>query len=188
MHHLINHPRRGVRRVAVAAGAATMLIMGRVLPAQAPPPVSASVSVGATVLLPLSLTITAGMDFGKLVAGAGKSIQPTAIGAGRAEIVGSGGAPVIVAITMPASLTLSGGTATLPAMAWSYAMGPDAALAAAPGVAFDAGIERDVPVTLPGTGTARLYVGIGATVQAAPDQAPGVYAGTGRISVFYADL
>lgn len=185
-------PLRQGRTFRVAAAALVAAAAGTLLSAPAARAqggaVTVSLPVSATVVMPLALTVTRPLAFGKLVAGTSKSVDPASASGARAEITGSGGASVTLALTMPATLTVSGGSATLTSGGWLYQTSTSATLSGATNTGFLAGTEVAVPLTLTGTGASKMYVAIGAMVQSAPDQAPGDYSGTGRISVFYADI
>jgi len=143
-------------------------------------------AVTATVVAPIGVTVTQGMVFGRLLAGSSKPASGDA--RGRAEIVGTGGTPIIMSLTMPATLVGGTGTTPLATNGWGYITAATPTLDGAVGVGFAPGTQVDVPLTIPGSGTSRLYVAFGATVVSTPSQAPCDYSGTGQITVMYAAL
>lgn len=151
-------------------------------------PATGSLATTAVVLLPLAVTVTQPLDFGNVIPGSAKQVSPDAVTGGRLEVSGSGGMSVKVTLEMPAALALSGGTATLPISDWRYVASSTTTLPIANAVAFPAGAPYDATLNLAGTGTARIYMGLGATATPAANQPAGSYSATGTITVTYASL
>ena len=148
---------------------------------------SASLSVTARVVAPMSMTVTHALDFGKLLTSTTKTIAPNAATSGRFEIVGQGGSAISVTLTMPGSLTPTSGT-NLPVTGWNYIASDTPALTGT-AVAFTANGSAPIPLTLEAlAGTAKMYFGLGATISPNSLAATTAYTATGQITAAYTDL
>ncbi len=148
---------------------------------------TASIDVLAAVISPISVAVTHPLDFGRMFAGAVKTVAANAAMAGRVEVSGQNGSAVSVTLTMPALLNGAGATAA-PVSSWNYMVSSAATLAGATAVAFSGGTPVVVAATLGGgTGVVRLYLGLGGTVNVV-GAAVGTFTGTGQITAAYTDL
>ena len=115
-----------IRTLAVTLLASALAVA----PLAAQSTASASLAVTAKVINPLSLSVTAPLDFGSVFAGTPKTITPDASNGGRFTISGEAGAAVSVTLQMPTVVTATGG-ATIPLSSWTYAYASSPAMVGA---------------------------------------------------------
>jgi hypothetical protein len=175
------------RTRTIALALASTLLTTAPLAAQST--ASASLAVTAKVVNPISLSVTAPLDFGAVFAGTPKTITPDAANGGRFTITGEAGAAIAVTLQMPTVVTASGG-ATIPLSSWTYAMSYTPSLTGASPVSFSATGGTPINGTLPGTaGTvSHAYFSIGATASPGASAATGSYSATGQITVAYVGM
>ena len=156
-------------------------------PAGAQMNVSASLTATAEVIAPLAITVTHGLDFGKMLVSTTKTITPKDGTGGHFELSGQGGSTITVNLLMPSDLKPATG-ANMPITGWNY-IASESSLLTGTAVTFAANTNAPFTATFQsGTGSTKMYFGVGATVQASASQSLGVYTGTGQITAAYADL
>lgn len=147
-----------------------------------------SIDATAAVINPISVSVTHAVDFGRMLAGANRTLTPNSATAGRVEVAGQNGSAVSVTLTMPTLMNAAGGGTAIPISSWNYMLSSSATLAGATAMAFDGGTPVAVAATLGGaSGVVRLYLGLGASINV-PAGAVGNYTGSGNITAAYTDL
>jgi hypothetical protein len=160
------------------------------IPVIAQSSLATTLTVDATVVAPLAMTVAHTLDFGKIITSTSRTIAPSDATSGRLEITGQRGSAVSVTLNMPSTLVALGGSgAVLPVTAWKYIVGTSSGSGGAP-VSFSATDSDPFTVILgtPADGATTMYIGIGATITAAADQRTTTYNGTGHITAAYSDL
>lgn len=175
-------------RIRTLVTTATALLIGA-MPLAAQSTASASLAVTAKVVNPLSVAVTAPLDFGAVFAGTPKTITPDASNGGRFTLAGEAGAAVTVTLQMPTAVTASGG-GTIPLSAWTYAMSSSPAMTGATPAAFSGTSGSPLSTTFAGSaGTlSHFYFSIGATASPAAAATTGTYSATGQITVAYVGM
>jgi hypothetical protein len=157
-------------------------------PVQAQSNASGSIAITATLVTPLQLIVSHPLDFGRLLTPGTKTIAPSASTSGRFEILGQGGSAVTLTLSMPASLSPTGGGTNLPVSNWTYVSSETTSLTGTP-IPFTSGTSAPIPFTLTTfNGSVKMYFAIGATVTASALNPTGAYTGTGQITTAYTDL
>ena len=173
------------RRFSIAAQ--LLIAAALAAPAGAQMNVSASLTATAQVIAPLSITVSRGLDFGKILVSTNKTVAPKDATGGHFELSGQGGSTITVNLMMPSELKPTTG-ANMPVTGWNYIMS-DSPLLTGTSVAFAANTNAPFSGTFQsGTGSTKMYFAIGATVEASASQSLGVYTGTGQITAAYTDL
>jgi len=173
-----------IRTLAVAVVAATLTTT----PLAAQSTASASLAVTGKVVNPISLSVTAPLDFGGMFVGTPKAIAADATGSGRFTVNGEAGAAISVTLQMPTTVSSTGG-ATIPLSNWSYVVGSTAALTGTSPVSFSPTAGTPISATLGGSsGVGHLYFGVGATASPSATAANGTYTATGQITVAYVGM
>ena len=139
---------------------------------------TASIQATATVMQPINVTGAVNLAFGNVFPGIAKIIAVSAAGAGRFDVTGQAGAPVLVSFVLPTNLT--SGANNLPIGTWTghrnTVNNPTTGTNFTPSAATTA-------ATFSATG--QLFVFVGATVTPATNQAAGAYTGTIQMTVTY---
>lgn len=150
---------------------------------------SASLAVTAKVVNPLSIAVTAPLDFGAVFAGTPKTVTPDASNGGRFSVAGEAGAAISVTLQMPSSVTAAGG-GSIPLSAWTYALSNSPAMTGATPAGFNGTSGSPISATLAGAaGTlSHMYFSIGATASPGASAATGTYSATGQITVAYVGM
>lgn len=162
------------------------IAIARPLAAQAPE--SATLSVNAQLISPVTIGATRALDFGRLFANGSKTVAPNSATSGRIEVSGMSGSNITLSITMPSTLKTAAGDA-ISLSGWNYMMSPDAGLSGASSVSFPSGTPHPFSATIGGiSGVTKLYLGVGAMVQTLANSAMGAYSATGQVTAAYADL
>lgn len=173
-----------IRSLVTAAAAA---VLGAA-PLAAQSTASASLSVTGKIVNPISLAVTAPLDFGAMFVGTPKAIAPDATGSGRFNVSGDAGAAISVTLQMPTSVATAGG-ATIPLSNWSYVIGSSSALTGTTPVSFSPTAGTAISASLNGTsGVGHVYFGVGATASPSSTAAAGTYSATGQITVAYVGM
>lgn len=173
-------------RTLVTVAAATLI---GAAPLAAQSTASASLSVTGKIVNPISLAVTAPLDFSTMFAGTPKTITPDASNGGRFTVSGEAGAAVAVTLQMPSVVTAAGG-ATIPLSAWTYVVSSSPAMTGASPASFNGSSGTPISATLNGAaGTlSQLYFSIGATASPGASAATGTYSATGQITVAYVGM
>ena len=172
-------------RTLVTAVVATVIAAA---PVAAQSTASASLSVTGKVVNPISLAVTAPLDFGGMFVGTPKSIAADQTGSGRFTVNGEAGAAISVTLQMPTTVSSSGG-ATIPLSNWSYVIGTSAALTGTTPVTFNPTAGTPISTSLSGSsGVGHAYFGVGATASPSASAANGTYSATGQITVAYVGM
>jgi hypothetical protein len=165
-------------RVAVLGGVlfgAALAVAARAAEAQIVTTGSGTATM--TVIAPVAVVVTRGLDFGHSPASAnGTYTQATSSYAGTFNITGEPNSTVNLSFTLPGSLT-GPGTA-IPLYGWELAFGPTTAFGTT-----STPTGTPTPFTLSGAGG--LYFGVGAKTNTLSGQALGHYSGTVSITVAY---
>lgn len=148
----------------------------------------ATMDVTAQVISPLTASSTRALDFGRLFVASTRTVAPASATSGRVELSGTAGLAVSITVTVPTVLRALTGE-NLPVVNWNYVLGTSPTLTNITPVALAAGTPVSLNSALGGlTGTGKLYLSFGATVQV-PATAPlGAYTATAQITAAYADL
>lgn len=174
-------------RIRTLVTTAALAVVGAT-PLAAQSTATASLSVTGKIVNPISLAVTAPLDFGGMFVGTPKSIAPDGVGSGRFNVTGEAGAAISVTLQMPTSVAASGG-ATIPLSNWSYVIGASSALTGTSPVNFNPTAGTPISTNLSGTtGVGHLYFGVGATATPSATAAAGTYSATGQITVAYVGM
>jgi hypothetical protein len=154
---------------------ASLILTGTALQAQTN---NASITATASVQTPINVVGAQPLNFGNVFPGVNKTVAATDLtNGGRFDVTGQASTPVTLSFTLPA--TLSSGGNTMPIVSYT---GVHALLATqAGGIGFSPAAGANP--TLSGTGA--LFVGVGAQVQPATNQAAGVYTASVTMTVVY---
>lgn len=178
-----------IRTLAAAALAtAITFAVTSAAPLAAQSTATASLSVTGKVVNPISLAVTAPLDFGGMFVGTPKTISPDGTGDGRFNVSGEAGAAISVTLQMPTSVTTTGG-ASIPLSNWTYVVGTSSALTGTTPVSFNPTAGAPISTNLSGaSGVGRVYFGIGATATPSASAVNGTYSATGQITVAYVGM
>lgn len=169
-----------IRTLVTAAVAAVITAA----PLAAQSTASASLSVTGKIITPISLAVSAPLDFGAMFAGTAKTVAPDGSTSGRFNVTGEIGSAISVTLQMPTSVTSTGG-ASIPLSNWNYVLAPTSTLAGATAVSFNPTSGTAIPTSL---GAGHVYFGVGATATPPSGAANGVYSATGQITVAYVGM
>jgi hypothetical protein len=160
---------------------AALVLAASALPAAAQTSASSNLTSTATVVSPISISITQPLAFGKLTASQVKTIAADdAANAGQFYVQGDGGAAVTLSVTAPANLV--SGANTLPLSALTGTQGATNGS----GNSTFSPVPGGTVLSIPGAGTTqKLYVHIGGTVTAGAGQPTGAYTGNIALNVAY---
>ena len=158
----------------VLAGFAAVTMLGTVT-ANAQ---TGSVNGLANVQQPINVSGAVDLDFASVFPGINKSVVVTDATAGRFDVTGQGGAPVLVSFVLPANLI--SGANSLPIGSWTGHYNTSNAPAGGTNFTPSAGITNS---TLSGAGN--LFVFVGATVSPTITQGAGAYSGAIQMTVTY---
>lgn len=178
MHHAIGRLRRLMPFI---------LTVTAISPAAAQVNGLGTLNVAAQVLTPLTITATQPLDFGRIYTATSKVIAPTDATSGRFELNGLAGSNISITVIMPSEVTMNGST-VMPLTGWKCVISNSPALTGTP-VAFSPLVNVPMSATFqPGSGSVRMYIAFGATVQAVSGQANGSYSSSGQMAIAYTDL
>lgn len=165
-----------------------LLITAVTRSASAQGPVTAAVDVTAQIISPITIASTHALDFGRVFNASTKTVAPNVAASGHVEVSGTSGSAVNLSVTMPTVLKAASSD-QIAVVNWNYMLSSNATLVGATPVGFNAGVAQPIAAVLGGTGgVTKLYLGLGATLQASASAPMGSYTGTGQVTAAYADL
>lgn len=145
-----------------------------------------SIEVTARVMETLTVIAVNDLDFGDVLQGVNKTINPDAAEAGRFDVSGEAGSEIDITFTLPTELELETDPSQVMVISFSSTSGIyNTTNDAGAGNSFN---PADGATAMINSGSGELYVFIGGMIEPTVSQFPGNYEGTITLTVEYSGI